>query len=64
MTTPAELEAWTAANQRARAAIPSDTASPCAIDGCNATARARGMCDKHYRQWKRTGRPERRGVRS
>jgi hypothetical protein len=64
MTDPAELEAWTAANRRARDAIPSAAASTCAIDGCNTTARARGMCDKHYRQWKRTGRPQRRGVRS
>lgn len=32
--------------------------TPCAVDGCNHTAKPRGWCQKHYARWKRTGDPE------
>jgi hypothetical protein len=53
-----ELEARIEA-QRATAkagpaeAAPTVTADGCAVPGCDGAIRARGMCSRHYAQWKR-----------
>lgn len=35
---------------------------PCTITGCDARHHCRGLCNKHYRRWLRTGRTRRTRV--
>ena len=35
----------------------------CSIEGCDTKAQRRGMCDKHYRRWKKHGNPQHHGGR-
>ena len=34
---------------------------PCSVTGCNYGAAARGLCNRHAKQWRRAGRPDQAG---